>query len=104
MAGPAKSNGNTSGSCPPTVFPNCAMLASTAASPYAHLVALDSATGKVIWDQKIGDYTGAESLTLMPMALRGKIIIGISGAEYGVRGYITAVNADTGQQVWKTYT
>jgi len=60
--------------------------------------------GKVIWDQKIGDYTNAESLTLMPMALRGKIIVGISGAEYGVRGYITAVNADTGQQVWRTYT
>jgi alcohol dehydrogenase (cytochrome c) len=70
----------------------------------AHLVALDNSTGKVIWDQKIGDYTNAESLTLMPMVLRGKIIVGTSGAEYGVRGYITAVNADNGQQVWKTFT
>jgi alcohol dehydrogenase (cytochrome c) len=70
----------------------------------AHLVALDNDTGKVVWDQKIGDYTNAESLTLMPMALRGKIIVGTSGAEYGVRGYITARNADTGEEVWKTYT
>lgn len=70
----------------------------------AHVVALDNATGKVVWDKKIGDYTYAETFTLMPMALRGKIIFGTAGAEYGVRGWIAAIDADTGAPVWKTYT
>jgi alcohol dehydrogenase (cytochrome c) len=70
----------------------------------AHVVALDNATGKVVWDKKIGDYTYAETFTIMPMALRGKIIFGTAGAEYGVRGWIAAIDADTGAPVWKTYT
>jgi alcohol dehydrogenase (cytochrome c) len=70
----------------------------------AHIVALDNATGKVVWDKKIGDYTYAETFTIMPMALRGKIIFGTAGAEYGVRGWIAAIDADTGAPVWKTYT
>ena len=74
------------------------------ASLDAHIVALDSATGKVVWDKKMGDYTYAETFTIMPMALRNKIIFGTAGAEYGVRGWIAAVDADTGAPVWKTYT
>jgi len=70
----------------------------------AHIVALDNATGKVVWDKKMGDYTYAETFTLMPMALRNKIIFGTAGAEYGVRGWIAAIDADTGAPVWKTYT
>jgi len=70
----------------------------------AHVVALDNATGKVVWDKKIGDYTYAETFTIMPMALRNKIIFGTAGAEYGVRGWIAAIDADTGAPVWKTYT
>jgi len=70
----------------------------------AHIVALDNATGKVVWDKKHGDYTYAETFTIMPMALRGKIIFGTAGAEYGVRGWIKAINADTGDLVWQTYT
>lgn len=70
----------------------------------AHIVALDNTTGKVVWDKKIGDYTYAETFTIMPMALRNKIIFGTAGAEYGVRGWIAAVDADTGAPVWKTYT
>jgi alcohol dehydrogenase (cytochrome c) len=70
----------------------------------AHIVALDNATGKVVWDKKMGDYTYAETFTIMPMALRGKIIFGTAGAEYGVRGWIAAIDADTGAPVWKTYT
>lgn len=70
----------------------------------AHVVALDNTTGKVVWDKKIGDYTYAETFTIMPMALRNKIIFGTAGAEYGVRGWIAAIDADTGAPVWKTYT
>jgi len=70
----------------------------------AHVVALDNATGKVVWDKKHGDYTYAETFTVMPMALQNKIIIGTAGAEYGVRGWIKAIDADTGNLVWHTYT
>jgi alcohol dehydrogenase (cytochrome c) len=70
----------------------------------AHVVALNNMTGQVVWDRQVGDYTYSESLTLMPMALRGKIIVGSSGAEYGVRGWIAALNPDSGEVVWKTYT
>jgi alcohol dehydrogenase (cytochrome c) len=70
----------------------------------AHVVALNNITGQVVWDRQVGDYTYAESLTLMPMALRGKIIVGSSGAEYGVRGWIAGLDADSGEVVWKTYT
>jgi alcohol dehydrogenase (cytochrome c) len=70
----------------------------------AHLVALNASTGKVVFDKKVGDYTYAETFTIMPMALRGKIILGTAGAEYGVRGWISALDAETGEQVWKTYT
>lgn len=70
----------------------------------AHVVALDNATGQVVWDKKHGDYTYAETFTVMPMALQNKIIIGTAGAEYGVRGWIKAINADTGELVWHTYT
>ncbi len=70
----------------------------------SHIVALSNSTGKVIWDKQVGDYTYSESFTIMPLALRGKIIAGTAGAEYGVRGWIVALDADTGNQVWKTYT
>jgi alcohol dehydrogenase (cytochrome c) len=70
----------------------------------AHVVALDNQTGKVVWDKKHGDYTYAETFTIMPMALQNKIIFGTPGAEYGVRGWIKAINADTGELVWQTYT
>ena len=70
----------------------------------AHVVALNNITGQVVWDRQVGDYTYAESLTLMPMALRGKIIVGSSGAEYGVRGWIAALDADSGEVIWKIYT
>lgn len=70
----------------------------------AHIVALDNNSGRVIWDRKMGDYTYAETFTVMPMALRGKIIFGTAGAEYGVRGWLAAIDADTGAPAWKTYT
>jgi alcohol dehydrogenase (cytochrome c) len=70
----------------------------------AHVVALNRQNGEVVWDTTTEDYKSAFSLTVMPMALRGKIIVGTAGAEYGVRGWIMALDADTGKQVWKTYT
>ena len=68
------------------------------------LVALDAATGKVVWDVPFDDYkTGCYS-TLAPLAVRGKIIAGYSGGELGVRGSLSAFDALTGKRIWKTYT
>ncbi len=67
------------------------------------LVALNKKDGLVEWVQKTtppGDY----SITGAPRVVRDKVIIGNGGAEYGVRGYVTAYSADTGEQLWRTYT
>ena len=69
------------------------------------LVALDAATGNEVWTIQIDDNsrTGCYS-TLAPLAVRGKIILGYSGGEVGVRGSINAFDALTGKRTWKTYT
>lgn len=69
-----------------------------------HLIALEVKTGKVIWDLIVADYKDGYTLTVVPLPLRGKIIIGVSGGEYGIRGFIQAFDAKTGNNVWKIYT
>src|ERR1700730_11325005 len=63
-----------------------------------HLVALDAKTGKVAWDKK-GQY-----MTLMPLVVNGKVLVGGSGGEYGVRGYVVAYDANDGKELWRTFT
>ena len=70
----------------------------------AHVVALDARSGKVVWDQKVEDYAHGYYSTLAPLAAQGLIMIGVSGGEFGVRGFIAAFDAETGAPVWKTYT
>src|SRR6185503_20343851 len=70
----------------------------------AHLVALDAATGKVIWDKTVGDYKAGYYITLAPLIAKGKVMVGTSGGELGVRAVIAAFDARTGEEVWKTYT
>jgi len=70
----------------------------------AHLLAFDAATGNIVWDQTLEDYlTGAVS-TLAPLVAGGNVMVGVSGGEYGVRGFVAAYDADTGERAWKTYT
>lgn len=69
-----------------------------------NLVALDAKTGKVLWTVKIEDWKSGYYMTLAPLAAKGKIMVGVSGGEYGVRGFIAAVDAETGKQAWKRYT
>jgi alcohol dehydrogenase (cytochrome c) len=69
-----------------------------------HLLALDAKTGKVVWDKTVDDYKKGYYLTLAPLVAKGKVIVGMSGGEYGIRGYIAAFDAKTGEEVWKTYT
>lgn len=68
------------------------------------LIAVDSATGKLVWEVQTVDLSKDYSITGAPRVVNGKVIIGNSGAEYGVRGYVTAYDAATGAQVWRFYT
>ncbi len=68
------------------------------------LACLDAATGKEVWAKAVGDYKKGHYLTLAPQVINGKIIVGTSGGEMGVRGYIAAYDAKTGDQVWRTFT
>ena len=70
----------------------------------AHLLALDAITGHLLWDVVVADYKLGHSITVAPLAVKDKVIIGISGGEYGIRGFIDAYDAATGKQVWRTWT
>jgi PQQ-dependent dehydrogenase (methanol/ethanol family) len=67
------------------------------------LVALDAGTGKVIWSVKNGDPKVGAVNTNAPHVFKDKVITGISGGEWGVRGFINAYDINTGKQVWKAY-
>ena len=64
----------------------------------AHLVALDAKTGTVRWDITVADYKQGYSLTAAPLAVKDKIVVGMAGGEYGVRGFLDAYDARTGKQ------
>jgi alcohol dehydrogenase (cytochrome c) len=70
----------------------------------AHLIALDMKTGIVQWDAKLADYSAGYSATVAPLVVKDKVIVGIAGAEYGIRGFIDAYDAQTGKQAWRFYT
>jgi len=70
----------------------------------AHVVALDAKTGKVVWDKAVDDWKKGYYFTLAPLIAKGKVMVGSSGGEIGIRGFIAALDARTGQEVWRTYT
>ncbi len=70
----------------------------------AHVVALDAKTGKVIWDQTVEDYKKGYYMTLAPLIAKGKVMVGVSGGELGIRGFVQALDAKTGTPAWKTFT
>jgi alcohol dehydrogenase (cytochrome c) len=70
----------------------------------AHLVALDRKTGNLIWDVEVADYTKGYSVTAAPLAVKDKVIVGIAGGEYGIRGFLDAYAASTGKRLWRFYT
>jgi alcohol dehydrogenase (cytochrome c) len=73
-------------------------------TPDSHVIALDRKTGKVVWDVVIGDWTKAYTMTVAPLVVKGKVVVGMSGAEYPTRLYIEALDAETGIQAWRRYT
>ncbi len=68
------------------------------------LVALDAATGRELWDVNTIDRTKPYTITGAPRVVKGKVLIGNGGAEMGVRGYVSAYDAETGELVWRFYT
>jgi alcohol dehydrogenase (cytochrome c) len=67
-------------------------------------VALDAATGQAVWDKPFVDIRAGESATLAPLVVKNLVIVGSSGAEYGVRGHIDAFDLMTGERAWRRYT
>ncbi|HWX39815.1 MAG TPA: PQQ-dependent dehydrogenase, methanol/ethanol family [Blastocatellia bacterium] len=68
------------------------------------LAALDAATGKLLWQVTTVDQSQAYTITGAPRVVKGKVIIGNGGAEFGVRGYVSAYDAETGKLSWRFYT
>ncbi|WP_370545466.1 methanol/ethanol family PQQ-dependent dehydrogenase [Caulobacter sp. 17J80-11] len=66
-------------------------------------VAVNADTGKEVWRTRLGDINKGETITMAPLVVKGKVLVGNSGGEMGVRGWITALNADTGAVAWKAF-
>ena len=67
------------------------------------VVALDAKTGREVWKVKNGDPARGETATMAPMVFGDKVLIGISGGEFGIRGHVTAYSLADGKQVWRAY-
>ena len=70
----------------------------------AVLVALNAKTGKEVWSTTVADNKAGYYITLSPMVADGKVMVGASGGEAGIRGFIAAFSVDTGKELWRTFT
>src|SRR5262249_24566724 len=70
----------------------------------AKLVALDARTGRLLWKKEIADYTQGYAGTVAPLAIKDKVIVGIAGGEYGIRGFVDAYYVSTGERAWRFHT
>lgn len=68
-----------------------------------HTIALDAATGRELWRTKLGEIKNGESMTMAPQVVKGKVLVGNSGGEFGVRGWIAALDAASGRLLWRAY-
>ena len=69
----------------------------------AHVVALDAASGEVVWDQAVEDHRLGYYMTMAPLVVDGKVMVGVSGGERGIRGFVAALDARSGAEAWKAY-
>jgi alcohol dehydrogenase (cytochrome c) len=70
----------------------------------AALVALDARTGRELWATTVADNKSAYYVTLAPLVADGKVMVGASGGEFGIRGFVAAFDPETGKELWRTYT
>lgn len=68
-----------------------------------HTVAVDANTGEEVWNTKLGDINTGESMTMAPIVAKGVVLVGNSGGEFGVRGWLAGLDADTGKIKWRAY-
>ena len=68
-----------------------------------HTVAVDAATGKEVWNTTLGDINKGESMTMAPIVAKGVVIVGNSGGEFGVRGWLAGLDAKDGKILWRAY-
>ena len=66
-------------------------------------IALDAATGKELWDTQLANINLGESVTMAPLVVKGKVFVGVSGGEFGVRGWLKAVDENSGKLAWTAY-
>ena len=69
-----------------------------------YLVALDATSGEVVWEAEVEDYAAGYYMTLAPLVAAGKVMVGVSGGEFGIRGFVAAFDANSGEPAWKAYT
>jgi alcohol dehydrogenase (cytochrome c) len=74
------------------------------ATPDAHLLALDARTGQLLWNTEIEDNKKGFGATMAPLVVGNKVIAGVGGGEYGIRGFLDAYDPETGKRVWRFYT
>ena len=69
-----------------------------------YLVALDATSGEVVWEAEVEDYAAGYYMTLAPLVAAGNVMVGVSGGEFGIRGFVAAFDANSGEPAWKAYT
>ena len=67
------------------------------------VVALDGASGKELWRTRLGDFATGQSMTMAPIVVKDKVLVGNSGSEFGVRGFVAALAVATGNEAWRAY-
>ncbi len=70
----------------------------------AHLIALDARSGKSVWNTTVARAESGYALTHAPLVIKDKVIVGVAGGEFGIRGFIAAYDIHTGKELWKFYT
>ena len=70
----------------------------------AHLVAVDATSGNLVWDAEVANYKAGHSKTAAPLVVKDKVVTGVAGGEFGIRGFLDSYNASSGALEWRTYT
>jgi alcohol dehydrogenase (cytochrome c) len=70
----------------------------------AHLLAIDAKNGHLLWNTKVAEAKDNYGMTLAPLVVKDKVVVGVAGGEFGIRGFVAAYGAHTGKEAWKFYT